>query len=94
MTPRGTLTVVSTPLGDAQDLSPRAAAALRAADLIVAEDTRSARRLLVEVGAAGKIPIVSCFDANEAARAWRKGPRWPSFPRRGRRSSPIPATGW
>jgi 16S rRNA (cytidine1402-2'-O)-methyltransferase len=68
MTPQGALTVVATPLGDPSDLSPRAAAALRAADLVVAEDTRSARRLLVEVGAPDK-PIVSCFDANEAARA-------------------------
>lgn len=80
----GTLTVVATPLGDARDLSPRAAAALRAADLIVAEDTRSARRLLAQVGregrdgmdgkggmdgAAGGPSIVSCFDGNEAARA-------------------------
>jgi 16S rRNA (cytidine1402-2'-O)-methyltransferase len=68
MSPPGTLTVVATPLGDPNDLSPRAVAALRAADLIVAEDTRSARRLLVEVGAGDK-PIMSCFDANEAARA-------------------------
>ena len=69
MTPRGTLTVVATPLGDSQDLSPRAAAALREADLIVAEDTRSARRLLSTIGAGAGPPIVSCFDANEAARA-------------------------
>ncbi len=65
----GSLTVVSTPLGDPGDLSPRAAAALRAADLIVAEDTRSARRLLAEIGAGDARSIVSCFDANEAARA-------------------------
>ncbi|HEY6475258.1 MAG TPA: 16S rRNA (cytidine(1402)-2'-O)-methyltransferase, partial [Polyangia bacterium] len=39
-----------------------------AADLIVAEDTRSARRLLAEIGAERK-QILSCFDANEAARA-------------------------
>ncbi|HEY4394302.1 MAG TPA: 16S rRNA (cytidine(1402)-2'-O)-methyltransferase [Polyangia bacterium] len=64
----GTLAVVATPLGDARDLSPRAAETLRAADLIVAEDTRSARRLLAEIGAESKT-ILSCFDANEAARA-------------------------
>jgi 16S rRNA (cytidine1402-2'-O)-methyltransferase len=69
MIPRGTLTVVATPLGDRRDLSPRAVAALREADLIVAEDTRSARRLLVEVGASGKAAVLSCFDANEGARA-------------------------
>jgi 16S rRNA (cytidine1402-2'-O)-methyltransferase len=70
----GTLTVVATPLGNRGDLSPRAARALREADLIVAEDTRSARRLLAETGGgedggAGLPPIWSCFDANEAARA-------------------------
>jgi 16S rRNA (cytidine1402-2'-O)-methyltransferase len=67
--PTGTLTVVSIPLGDPGDLSPRAASALRDADLIVAEDTRSARRLLAQIGAGGGQSIVSCFDANEAARA-------------------------
>jgi 16S rRNA (cytidine1402-2'-O)-methyltransferase len=69
MTPRGTLTVVATPLGDSEDLSPRAAAALRDADVIVAEDTRSARRLLAAIGRPAGVPILSCFDANEAARS-------------------------
>ncbi|HXJ21697.1 MAG TPA: 16S rRNA (cytidine(1402)-2'-O)-methyltransferase [Polyangia bacterium] len=64
----GTLFVVATPLGDRSDLSARAAETLRAAELVVAEDTRSARRLLAEIGAGDK-PVVSCFDANEAARA-------------------------
>jgi 16S rRNA (cytidine1402-2'-O)-methyltransferase len=64
----GTLAVVATPLGDVRDLSPRAAEALREADLVVAEDTRSARRLLAEIGAERKT-VLSCFDANEAARA-------------------------
>jgi len=64
----GTLAVVATPLGDARDLSPRAAESLREADLVVAEDTRSARRLLGEIGAERKT-VISCFDANEAARA-------------------------
>ena len=67
MTPPGTLTVVATPLGNEQDLSPRAATALRNADLIVAEDTRSARRLLAGIGATKAQSVVSCFDANEAA---------------------------
>jgi 16S rRNA (cytidine1402-2'-O)-methyltransferase len=65
----GTLTVVATPLGNAADLSPRAAAVLREADLIVAEDTRSARQLLAGVGAGGGQRVLSCFDANESARA-------------------------
>ena len=65
----GRLTVVATPLGNEGDLSPRAVAALRDADVIVAEDTRSARRLLATIGAAEGKPVLSCFDANEAARA-------------------------
>jgi 16S rRNA (cytidine1402-2'-O)-methyltransferase len=70
----GSLTVVATPLGNADDLSPRAAQALRTAAVIVAEDTRSARRLLSGLGAetdqfVGERTILSCYDANEAARA-------------------------
>jgi 16S rRNA (cytidine1402-2'-O)-methyltransferase len=67
----GTLTVVATPLGNPDDLSPRAARALREATLIVAEDTRSARHLLASLGAAtgDARTILSCYDANEAARA-------------------------
>ena len=65
----GILTVVAPPLGDVDDLSPRAARALREADLVVAEDTRSARRLLAALGDASARPVVSCYDANEASRA-------------------------
>ncbi|HET6819347.1 MAG TPA: 16S rRNA (cytidine(1402)-2'-O)-methyltransferase [Candidatus Limnocylindria bacterium] len=48
--PRGRLLVVGTPIGNLADLSPRAAATLRDADLIVAEDTRLAARLLSHLG--------------------------------------------
>ena len=68
----GTLFVVATPLGNAGDLSPRATAALRDADVIVAEDTRTARRLLSENRCAVRAttgPVISCYDANEAVRA-------------------------
>jgi 16S rRNA (cytidine1402-2'-O)-methyltransferase len=67
----GILTVVATPLGNAEDLSPRAARALREADVVVAEDTRTARRLLAGLGGApdDARPILSCYDANEGARA-------------------------
>jgi 16S rRNA (cytidine1402-2'-O)-methyltransferase len=67
---RGTLYVVATPLGNPADLSARAASTLRDADVIVAEDTRTARRLLTEIGIARDgHPLLSCYDANEAARA-------------------------
>ncbi len=44
--PAGALFVVATPIGNLQDLSPRAAACLRDADLLLAEDTRHTRTLL------------------------------------------------
>lgn len=40
------LTIVGTPIGNLQDFSPRAAKSLLEADLILAEDTRSATRML------------------------------------------------
>jgi 16S rRNA (cytidine1402-2'-O)-methyltransferase len=71
----GVLTVVATPLGNAEDLSPRAARALREAEIVVAEDTRTARRLLRTVtvattgGGDDERLVLSCYDANEGARA-------------------------
>lgn len=68
----GTLYVVATPLGNRADLSPRAAEVLRTTPVIAAEDTRTARRLLAELGisvAGDDRRILSCFDANETARA-------------------------
>ena len=45
----GRLLVVGTPIGNLGDLTPRAADALRSADLVVAEDTRLAKRLLAHL---------------------------------------------
>lgn len=47
---KGTLYIVGTPLGNLQDLSPRAAEVLRRADLIAAEDTRRVTKLLAHLG--------------------------------------------
>jgi 16S rRNA (cytidine1402-2'-O)-methyltransferase len=63
----GTLYVVATPLGNPDDLSARAIEALRASEVIFAEDTRTAHKLLRAHGIAR--PTHSCFDANEPARA-------------------------
>lgn len=67
----GKLCVVATPLGNAGDLSARARATLAEAEIILAEDTRSARRLLADAGiaTAAGTTILSCFDANESDRA-------------------------
>jgi len=46
----GTLFVVATPIGNLSDLSARAAEALRAAGVVVAEDTRRTRTLLAHLG--------------------------------------------
>ena len=47
---KGTLFVVATPIGNRDDLSPRARQALDEADLIAAEDTRHTGRLLSHFG--------------------------------------------
>jgi len=62
----GRLLVVGTPIGNLGDLSPRAADALREADLMVAEDTRVAARLLRFIGA--RRPTMSFTEHNSAQR--------------------------
>jgi 16S rRNA (cytidine1402-2'-O)-methyltransferase len=69
----GTLYVVATPIGNLEDLSPRAARVLREADVIAAEDTRAVQVLLERADASGEVRagrrVVSVFEGNEAARA-------------------------
>jgi 16S rRNA (cytidine1402-2'-O)-methyltransferase len=68
----GTLFVVGTPIGNLEDLSLRAARVLREADVIAAEDTRSAKILLAHVDALGAVNpvrrVISYFEGNEAER--------------------------
>lgn len=59
----GTLYVVATPIGNLQDLSPRAQAVLREVTLIVAEDTRHSRHLLTHFGIT--TPLQSLHEHNE-----------------------------
>jgi len=65
----GVLYVVGTPIGNLEDLSLRAARVLREADVIAAEDTRSAKVLLAHAGAPEGKRVLSYFEGNEAARA-------------------------
>lgn len=46
----GTLSVVATPIGNLQDMTPRGAATLASADLILCEDTRHTAPLLQHLG--------------------------------------------
>lgn len=62
----GKLFVLATPLGNLDDLSPRALAVLRSADLIACEDTRRTAKLLARYGV--DRPSVSCHRFNEARR--------------------------
>jgi 16S rRNA (cytidine1402-2'-O)-methyltransferase len=61
----GKLVLIGTPLGNREDLSPRARRAIVEADLLLCEDTRSPQRLLGDE----KLPErVSCFVGNEHER--------------------------
>jgi 16S rRNA (cytidine1402-2'-O)-methyltransferase len=63
----GVLFVVGTPIGNLEDMSPRAVRVLGEADVIAAEDTRSADHLLQHFGI--KRPkVISFFEGNEARR--------------------------
>lgn len=63
----GTLFVVATPIGNLEDLSPRARQTLAEVDLIAAEDTRHTGRLLSHIGV--KTPQIALHEHNEARAA-------------------------
>ena len=60
----GRLHVVATPIGNLEDLSPRALRTLREVALIAAEDTRHTRQLLAHFGV--ERPLLALHDHNEA----------------------------
>lgn len=59
----GTLYVVATPIGNLQDLTPRALETLRSVSVIAAEDTRHSAKLLKYFGI--QTPTTACHDHNE-----------------------------
>lgn len=63
----GSLYVVATPIGNLSDLSQRAAATLRAADVVAAEDTRTTRVLLEHIGAKARLTAAHRHNEREAA---------------------------
>lgn len=62
----GVLYVVATPIGNLEDLSPRARRVLAEVALIAAEDTRHSGKLLAHFGI--HTPLLSMHDHNEAER--------------------------
>ena len=62
----GTLFLVSTPIGNLEDITLRGIRTLKEADYILAEDTRTAHRLLTHLGISGK--ILSYYSYNEKRR--------------------------
>ena len=62
----GTLYLVATPIGNLEDLSPRALRILRDARLIAAEDTRVTRKLLAHFDL--HTPLTSYFEHNKLSK--------------------------
>ncbi len=65
----GTLLLGAAPIGRPEDASGRLRAALAAAPVIAAEDTRRLRRLAGDLGVELAARIVSYYDQNERSRA-------------------------
>jgi 16S rRNA (cytidine1402-2'-O)-methyltransferase len=63
----GTLVLVSTPIGNLGDLTPRAVETLAHADVVCCEDTRRTRGLLTHAGVTG-VKLLSLHGHNEMAR--------------------------
>jgi len=63
---RGKLFVVATPIGNLDDLTPRARQVLASADVIAAEDTRHTRGLLSRIGVEAR--LIAYHEHNERER--------------------------
>lgn len=61
----GTLVLIGTPIGNLDDLSPRAQQALTALDALACEDTRRTRKLYARFGLARPGIVFSCHQGNE-----------------------------
>src|SRR5690242_20856025 len=64
----GTLYVVATPLGNLEDLSPRAAATLTRVVAVAAEDTRHTKPLLAHVGSRAELLSFHAHSSEAALR--------------------------
>ena len=65
----GRLWVIATPIGNLDDLSPRAAAVLRSVEIVAAEDTRHSAPLLARVGSSAR--VLALHEHNEREQAER-----------------------
>ena len=68
-TKAGVLYIVATPIGNLDDLSPRAVSTLGKVDLVLAEDTRHSRKLLSHFGI--KTSLFSLHEHNEKSKCDR-----------------------
>lgn len=60
--------IVATPIGNLDDITPRAITTLKNVDIIAAEDTRNTRKLLTHFGIPGK-ELIAYHDHGEEERA-------------------------
>ncbi len=67
--PAGILFVVSTPIGNMEDITLRALSILKEVDLIASEDTRTTRKLLSVYGI--KSPLINYFEQGSKKRGYR-----------------------